>query len=717
MNIRRAIFALGAACALSFGLMLAPSQADAATLTINSRANAVEAGQVLAAPDGSVFTITVYDAGLISGQKAVTHTYVTGNTLRQTANKIVQAINADSELQAIGVTATLGTGANYTINSTSTTGTLYKQTTTGGGSNRLAIQQTLTIGGTVTVDDKVTLTIYDAGLVGGKEAVVYKPVSGDSTATIVTRLRNKINNSTTLATLGISAKTSPTDASVLLIDSATFDATERFTSYSVKLNAGATETAVLGAFWGTNGAQAISVTGTVTVGEIVKFTVVNSDLPDSQKEVSYEVQSGDTLNKIRCGLRTEINNDADLAEIGVHATCAGGVINLTANSTSPVAYFGISPKKCEPVSGNPRVKLCFPASAANAALVKSTVETILSNGTDGAQKLQTNNLITWYVYANHDDYYNSGSIPFFNPTGGPNALTIRKPLDSDVVFTLPKVLGYTLGGPFGYSAIFDTSLDLTHGISSSITNNYVAHAAAHETGHHLDRLYTGGGISGPLLSESAEFRTALERDIAGINAVQACAYNATDGHGVFGDPPERTSGIWASADPHNQTIPLPTGGLGGLFSGAIAANGTEMCNDRTPNFSGSNFEKIKAAYPYFEAIKGKNPGDPELQVRELFAEEYAYEAGFPDTIDNSGNTINGSNNVFNTGAFVCTRLFVRTWTTHGRAPNADELRSVGYSVPDIVPAGDPDAGAFGFGERNHYCDGTIGELGHYGFGS
>ena len=152
MKLRRAIAALGTVFALSFGLMLAPSQADAATLTINPRANAVEAGQILAAPDGSVFTITVYDAGLATGQKLVTHTYQTGDTLRQTANKIVQAINADAELQAIGVTATLGTGANYTIQSTSANSTFYKQTTSGGGSNRLAIQETLTVGGTVQVD-------------------------------------------------------------------------------------------------------------------------------------------------------------------------------------------------------------------------------------------------------------------------------------------------------------------------------------------------------------------------------------------------------------------------------------------------------------------------------------------------------------------------------------------------------------------------------------
>lgn len=273
MKLRRAISALGMAFALSFGLMLASSQAEAATVTINPRANAVEAGQILAAPDGSVFTITVYNEGLADGQKSVTHTYVTGNTLRQTANKIVQAINADNELQAIGVTAALGNGSNYTINSTSTNGTVYKQTTTSGGSNRLAIQQTLTIGGTVTVDDKLTLTIYDAGLVGGNEAVVYKPNTGDTLANIVVRLRNKINNSTTLDALGIKAKVSSTDPNVLLIESPTFDATEKFTSYSAKVKAGGTETMTLGNFWGTNGAQSLSVTGSITVGEVVRFTV------------------------------------------------------------------------------------------------------------------------------------------------------------------------------------------------------------------------------------------------------------------------------------------------------------------------------------------------------------------------------------------------------------------------------------------------------------
>ncbi len=437
MKLKRAISAFGMAFALSFGLMLAPSQADAATVTITPRANAVEAGQVLAAPDGSVFTVTVYNAGLAAGQKSVTHTFQTGNTLRQTANKIVQAINADTELQAIGVTATLQNGANYTIASTSTNGTVYRQTTTGGGSNRLAIQQTLTVGGTVTVDDKLTLTIFDASLVGGSEDVVYKPNTGDTLADIVIKLRNKINNSTTLAALGITAKVSSTDSSVLLIESPTFDTTEKLTSYSAKVKAGGTETMTLGAFWGTNGAQTLSVSGPVTVGETVKLTVFNLDLPDLQKEVSYVTQAGDNLNKIRCGLRTEINNDTDLAAIGVHATCGGGVLEVTSTDPSPVGVTLIPHIVCTPIETSPtkwpaakQVKICGNteggANVVSALQVRQALEAIgdpnaFPQSVDAAaHRLAENSTIVFYVYKNHDDFYDSGSdffLPYWWPRG------------------------------------------------------------------------------------------------------------------------------------------------------------------------------------------------------------------------------------------------------------------------------------------------------------
>ena len=725
MKLRRAIALLGTAFALSFGLMLAPSQADAATVTINPRANAVEAGQVLAAPDGSVFTITVYDAGLAAGQKSVTHTFQAGDTLRQTANKLVQAINADTELQAIGVTATLQNGANYTIASTSANGTVYKQTTIGGGSNRLAIQQTLTIGGTITVGDKVTLTIYDAGLVGGKEVVAYKPVTGDTTATIVTKLRNKVNNSVNLAPLGITAKVSTADANVLLIESPTFDATEKFTTYSAKVSTGATETVALGTFWGTNGTQTISVAGPVTPGEVVEFTVFNEDLPDSQKTVSYVVQAGDNLNKVRCGLRTEANNDADLAEIGVHATCGGGVLNLSAASTtSPTAYWEKKLVVCIPVNENPsawppaaRVKYCKPAGSTNAQKVRETIEALGSsafpggaNAIDASNKLQNSSVI-WYVYANHDDYYDSGDVPFFRKTGGPLFNVIVNPVDPTPA-NLPFVLGESFGGlGVYYSVIFETSADKQHGVPTGIANPWFRHAAAHETGHQLDFIY-GGGTS---IADTQTFKDLYLKDLDLMNKVPSCRYNATDGYGVEGDPPQRKSGIWAAAEPFDQTQPVDYGGLPGLFTGVLAANGSEICSDRNANYGGSNQQIVEEAFPFFKPKDGS--GIRNLPTREVFSEIYAWQTNFPDSVDNSGAVGNGSDNVFNTGAFACTKLFVQKWTQFGRAPTADELHNTGYSVPDIVPAGDPDAGAFGFGERLNACDGTIGDLNHYGFGS
>jgi len=661
MNIRRAIFALGAACALSFGLLLAPSQADAATVTINPRANAVEAGQVLAAPDGSVFTITVYDAGLPTGQKSVTHTYVTGNTLRQTANKIVQAINADTDLQAIGVTATLGTGANYTINSTSTNGTVYKPITTGGGTNRLAIQQTLTIGGTVTVDDKLTLTIYDAGLIGGKEAVVYKPNTGDTLADIVIRLRNKINNSTNLSALDITAKVSPTDSNVLLIESPTFATSENFTSYSAKVKAGGTETMTLGAFWGTNGAQTLSIAGSVTVGDVVKFTVSNESLEDSYKEISYVVQAGDNLNKIRCGLRTEVNNDPDLAEIGVRATCSGGVLNLTSTSTSPTSFLELQPISCVPVV-NPvamwpaaeKVKYCGSASITNALRMRSTLEQIGSNAAGGgriahaAQKLISDGQFTVYLFHNHDEFFQSANAYPWTKTNGPNPVQVATVAGNLFAVQRDGVLGYSIKNEM--SVIFETAQDFL-GTPNYKTNNYIQHATAHEIGHQYSAL------DGDMATNAA-FTLAWQRDLEGMGFSRSCKYNA---HVANSEPPQ----------------PLV---YDGIFTGAIAADRTFICGGDGNGFGGPNPLVVLAdKYPYFSQNHTKPVN--QLPTNELFPELFAWRAGFPDYVSNDGgmNLDDGSNYAFDTTnqAFSCTLVYIIEQLENGLNPSGGG----GYSYP------------------------------------
>lgn len=672
MKLRRAITALGTAFALSFGLMLAPSQADAATLTINPRANAVEAGQVLAAPDGSVFTITIYDAGLPTGQKTVTHTYVTGNTLRQTANKIVQAINADTDLQAIGVTATLGTGSNYTINSTSTNGTVYRQTTTGGGSNRLAIRQTLTIDGTVTVDDKLTLTIYDVGLEGGKELVVYKPNAGDTLADIVLRLRNKINNSTTLAALGISAKVSSTDTNTLLIESPTFETTQKFTSYSAKVKAGGTETMTLGSFLQTNGAQTITVTGPVVVGETVQFTVFNIDLPGSLKTVSYVAQAGDNLNQIRCGLRTQVNNDADLAEVGIHAACGGGVLTLTSNSEEQTFYRAAAEIQvaCEPITTSltlfPRDKARYCFSTVTPVgfpqyqnIMLQTLISIGQSGTDAAFRFSISDS-TWFQFTNHNDYYLvKDSIP--QPANAPRFY-------NDENFGASQV-GDTVTVQIGAATVYTSAIFENTSPDGAMQDRIVAHVTAHETGHHLDHIYNGGNIDG--YSKTATFQAALTRDVTGMNAANACTIEISD-PALPGEPPVLYDGIFTNMlDSHGNYVCGAPGNAG-----------------RTPIYGGSNVEIAQQAWPRLYP----NLPDPDDQDAELFAEEAAVVLGFPDTVDNNGNQIDGSSYGLNGTPFMCTYEVVRTLIQDG----APTITGIGY----VAPIGSGPNGTV------HKCDGT-----------
>lgn len=229
-------------------------------------------------------------------------------------------------------------------------------------------------------------------------------------------------------------------------------------------------------------------------------------------------------------------------------------------------------------------------------------------------------------------------------------------------------------------------------------------------------------------SNSAEFRKALENDLQGMALMPACTFQATDGYSYTGDnPPVRSHGIYASSDPQNNTIPLSTGGLQGMLSGFKDSKGNYICSndenigdgygrDLNSPYTGKNPTDIitggatpaDAAYPYFV---GEN-----LVSYEIFAEIYSTYAGFGDLIDDTNTEVNGSDGAIGAG-FVCTKLYVEKLTIYGRLPTAFELSTTGYNVPDTVPPGDPDAGIKGFGSRLHACDGSLGELLHYGFGA
>jgi len=84
--------------------------------------------------------------------------------------------------------------------------------------------------------------------------------------------------------------------------------------------------------------------------------------------------------------------------------------------------------------------------------------------------------------------------------------------------------------------------------------------------------------------------------------------------------------------------------------------------------------------------------DPDDQDAELFAEEAAVVLGFPDTVDNNGNQINGSSYGLNGIPFMCTYEVVRTLIQDG----APTITGIGY----VAPIGSGPNGTV------HKCDGT-----------
>ena len=138
---------------------------------------------------------------------------LSADTLTSIATGLKNAINADSHLSTLGVTATSAT-AVVSINSVSTNATTYTSSTSSGATETIALtlntnqNQIATVGGTITTSDKMTITTYDAGLSGGSTAISYTAMSGDTLTSFATGLTAAINASTNLKNIGVTATSS-----------------------------------------------------------------------------------------------------------------------------------------------------------------------------------------------------------------------------------------------------------------------------------------------------------------------------------------------------------------------------------------------------------------------------------------------------------------------------------------------------------------------------
>jgi hypothetical protein len=205
---------------------------------------------------GDVLTLTFKDAALSGGQKSINYTVLSGDNLTSIATAIKTAINADTDLQALAVTAT-SIGTALTIKSTSANATTYAQSVSTGATETIALSINqngpvrIGIGGSKTTGDTVSIVAYDSGLTGGTETASYSVQSGDNLSAIAAGLAASINANTDLQSIGVSASSS---GQVLTVSSnslneTTYRGTTSSTAteiVSIDLPPNGTQTAVIG---------------------------------------------------------------------------------------------------------------------------------------------------------------------------------------------------------------------------------------------------------------------------------------------------------------------------------------------------------------------------------------------------------------------------------------------------------------------------------------
>jgi RHS repeat-associated protein len=287
---------------------------------------------------GDVLTITVYDAGLSGGQESVSYTVQPGDDLAAINNGLMTAFNADSTLQALGVSAGWG-GADFNLQSISTNVTTFSgslssgatETITFGLPNNNSIPNA-TIVGTPTPGDVLTITVHDPALSGGQESVSYTVQSGDGLTDIGLQLALAINADTSLAAINVSTYWYMGIENTLLIASNSGNVT----TYTQSISTGATESIVFSL--NQNSIMYAPVSGTPTAGDTLTVTVYDPAYSGGSESATYAVQSGDGLNDIATGLANALNAVTDIYNTLNVYTDGGSTLILQSISINSTSY-------------------------------------------------------------------------------------------------------------------------------------------------------------------------------------------------------------------------------------------------------------------------------------------------------------------------------------------------------------------------------------------
>ena len=316
---------------------LTVSKKSGATETITSgiASNVVENASIGGTiTSGDTVTINVLDSGLSGGKVAITYTVASGNTTTTIATGLKTAINANTSLSTLGVTAT-SVGAVVTIKSTSPNTTTYTSATNAGATETIATTtnfnttQGMLLRGSITTGNVLTLTVKDGALAGGTEVISYTIPSGATLTSIATAIAAAVNADTNLSAIGISAISS--GALVTLASNSV-----NLTTYLFGKTLNGPETAVISL--PVNGTQTAAIGGSKTTGNVLTLIVYDAGLTGGKETVNYTVVAADTLTTIATNLAAAVNDDTNLSGIGVTATGVSTVVNLTSASVNATTY-------------------------------------------------------------------------------------------------------------------------------------------------------------------------------------------------------------------------------------------------------------------------------------------------------------------------------------------------------------------------------------------
>jgi hypothetical protein len=288
--------------------------------SINGVETATFGGSITA---NDVLTLTITDASLPGGTPiALTHTVLSTDTTTTLATAFKALINANVSLANTGITAT-SSAAILSITSASKTQTTYANTLSVGATETITLANTatetititptipvqiVTVGGSITVGDTLNVTVTDPAIEGGSATVEYTTVTTGTTSTAATGLATALAESDLLAQAGFTASAS---GAVVTLTPPEPDSTPALTT------------------WANGAAKTLTLTGSVTTGDVVNVKFTNAKLAGGAQNLQYAALVTDTsLTILAASIASAINADANLAPAGITATSALGVVSI-----------------------------------------------------------------------------------------------------------------------------------------------------------------------------------------------------------------------------------------------------------------------------------------------------------------------------------------------------------------------------------------------------